>query len=204
MKFLKTVASLLAVSCLFDSCAMSYRPINPPTLHYPQVTDSDNISYKYDVLMQRGDRKLAKKEMKNEIRVVAVKIYNNTTQTLHYGKNYTIFAGDRQADILTIPEVTKHIQETVPTYLLYLLFTPTTFNTNSETSSSSFPIGLILGPGLTALNVGIAATANSHFKKEMQEYNILEQDIKPGETAYGLIGMQTPDFAPLTLKWTGN
>lgn len=203
MNLLKTLVYLLVASCLFASCAMSYRPINPPALHYTQFGDSDNIAYKYDVLMQMGNRKLAKKETKWQIRVVAVKIYNNTGQTLHYGGNYTIYAGDRPADILPIPEVTSHIQEMVPTYLLYLLLTPTTLNTTTETSSNSFPIGLIIGPGITALNVGIAATANNHFKKEMQQYNILEKDIKPGETAYGLIGIQTPDFAPLSLRWTG-
>jgi|SRR6185312_1643505 len=200
----RTLACLIAVACLFSSCAMSYRPVNPPTLRYSQASDSDNFAYKYDVLIQAGNRKLAKKELKTQIRIVAVKIYNNTTQTLRYGANYTIYAGQRVADILPIRDVTRNIQETVPTYLLYMLFTPTTLTTTNGASSNSFPIGLILGPALTGLNVGIAASANKHFKMELQEYNILEKDITPGETAYGLIGIQSPEFDALTLKWTGN
>ena len=77
-------------------------------------------------------------------------------------------------------------------------------HTNSATSSNSFPIGLILGPALAGLNVGIAATANNHFRNELEEYNVLTKEIKPGETAYGLIGLQSRDVAPLRLMFNNN
>jgi hypothetical protein len=72
--------------------------------------------------------------------------------------------------------------------------------TTTETSSNSFPIGLILGPALAGLNVGIAATANHNFRVELEEFNIVNKEIKDGETAYGLIGIQSRDIAPLKLK----
>ena len=199
MKQAKTIACLLTACYLFASCAMSYRPINPPTLRYPQG-DSDNFAYKYDVLSQTGNRKLAKKETKTQIRIVAVRIYNNTTQTLKYGANYNIYSGDRVADILAPQEATANVKEIAPLYFLYLLLTPTTLTDNSGTSSNHYPIGVVLGPGISLLNFGIASGANSHFRKELEEYNIVGKEIKPGETAYGLIAIQSPDFAPLTIK----
>jgi len=69
-------------------------------------------------------------------------------------------------------DITKHIRETIPTYLLYLLLTPATLNTSSETSSNRIPIGLVLGPAITALNVGAAAGANKHFRQELEQYNM--------------------------------
>src|SRR5579871_755675 len=117
MKHLKTITGILAGCYLFASCAMSYRPIDPPTLHY-RDGDSSNFAYKFDVLAQTGNRKLAKKETKTQIRIVAVRIYNNTTQTLKYGTNYNIYAAHRVADILTPQEATANVKEIAPLYFL--------------------------------------------------------------------------------------
>jgi hypothetical protein len=204
MTFVRTFLSLLAASCLFAFCAASYRPISPSSLQFPQSTTSNNFAYKYDVLIQANNRKLAKKEMQSPIKVVAVKIVNNTSQTLKYGVNYKIYAGDREGNILAADAVTSQIKETVPTYLLYLLLTPTKLTVSTATSSNSYPIGLILGPTLTAINVGVSATANKHFRMELEEYSLQDKEIKPGETVYGLIGIESSGFAPLTLKITSN
>ena len=37
----RTLACLIAAACLFASCAMSYRPVNPPALRYSQAWDSN-------------------------------------------------------------------------------------------------------------------------------------------------------------------
>lgn len=203
MNPLRIGVCLLVISYLFSSCAASYKPINPSKLHYPQSDQKDTFQYKYDVLLYSNNKKFAKKEIKTQIRIAAVKIYNNTGQTLKYGVNYKIFSDDREVDLLPIAEVTRHIKEIVPTYLLYMLFTPTTLTTTSGTSSNRIPIGLILGPVLTAINVGVAATANKHFRQEMEEYNLAEKEIANGETVYGLIGIQSQDAAPLYMRVTG-
>jgi hypothetical protein len=197
---LKTFIYLFVAPCLFFSCAASYKPIEPSRLNYTRYSDTSNFSYKYDVLILSGNRKFAKKEFLTQIRIVAVKITNNTGRPLKYGVNYNIYSGNKMADILPVPEITNHIRETVPTYLLYLLFTPTKLTVSTQTSQSSFPIGLILGPALTGINVGTAASANKHFKMELEEYDILDREIKVGETVYGLIGVQLEGFDPLYLK----
>lgn len=205
MKPLRAVVCLLLSCYLFSSCAASYRPVMPNTLHYPEsTTQGDNFWYKYDVLVLSHNRKLARKEFNSAVRVVAVKIYNNTGQTLKYGVNYKLYSGDQEAEVLAPAETAHYIRETVPLYLLYLLFTPMTLTTNNGTSSSTLPIGLIIGPALTGINVGVAATANSHFRNELEQYNLVNTEIKPGETVYGLIGIMARDYGTLSMKITGH
>ena len=194
--------SILAV--LVSSCASSYKAINPSSLNFPDGGADSNFSYKYNVLKQANNKKLARKEDKTQIRVVAIKIINNTGKTLKYGYNYKIYSGNTEVPVLPISEVTSSINQSAPIYLFYLLLTPARFYVSTETTQSSTPIGYVLGPGLAALNVGIAAAANKNFKKEMEANNILDKEIRIGETAYGMIGIRNTDYAPLSLKIINN
>lgn len=204
MRNIKITFIVIAIAGIFCSCASSYKAVHPNKLNYTSPDSSQTFAYKYGILAQAGNKKYAKKEDKNNIKVIAIRINNNTTQTLKYGYNYKIYSGSREVEILPISTVTKSIQQTVPAYLFYLLLTPATFNVTTETSESSTPIGLILGPGLTALNVAIAAKANSNFKKEMETYSIIDKEIKSGDTVYGLIAIQNSDFQPLSIKVINN
>jgi hypothetical protein len=180
----KPIAGLISVAIilLLTSCAASYRKINPPNLKYPEI--------------------------KGHMNVVAVKIYNNTGQPLEYGKNYRIYSGNQEANLLG-PEITADIiKQKAGFHFFYLLFLPTTFNTASGTSSSSgstlrtssFPIGLIIGPALAIGNYAVAATANKRFKEELLDYDIERKVIAPGETVYGLVTVRENGLLPLTLR----
>ena len=185
---------------LFCSCAARYRAINPTAAHYSEIESNSNFTYKYNVLRQAGNKKLAKKEDKRNIRVVAVKIVNNTGQTLRYGQNYKIYAGTREALLLDPETASRAIRQTVPTYLLYLLLTPMRLNIDNGDDSKSYPIGYVIGPAITAGNVAVAATANKRFRQELTDHDILEREIRNGETFYGLITIRDDGFMPLTLK----
>ena len=192
---------LAAILCLFFcSCAASYKPIMPSRVIYPSVENSDQFSYKYNVLRLAGNKKLAKKEDKFNVRIVAIRIVNTSNRVLRYGYNFDFYSGDYKARLLEPEVVTASLKQSVPIYLLYLLLTPMTF----ETTSSSIPIGLVVGPGITAGNMIVAGSANKRFREELIEYSIIEREIKPGETFYGLIGISDNSYMPLTLKMTGS
>jgi len=192
---------LAAVLCIFlCSCAASYKPINPSKVLYPSVDNSDQFSYKYNVLRLAGNKKLAKKEDKYNVRIVAIRIVNTSNRVLRYGYNFDFYSGDYKARLLEPEVVSVNVKQSVPIYLLYLLLTPMTF----ETSSSSIPIGYVLGPGITAGNMIIAGSANKRFREELIEYSIIDREIKPGETFYGLIGISDNTYMPLTLQMIGN
>ena len=188
------------ISILLCSCASSYKPIYPSKVIYPTVDNSYLFSYRYNVLRLAGNKKLAKKEDKFNVRIVAIRIVNNSNRVLRYGYNFDLYSGDHRSRILEPDIVAASVKQSVPIYLLYLLLTGMRF----ETSSSSIPIGLVIGPGITAGNMIVAGSANKNFMKELVENSIIDREIKPGETFYGLIGISDNSYMPLTLKIIGN
>ena len=199
----KPIIGLIAIAIILilTSCAATYKKINPPLIKYPVIDEAGTFTYQYDVIRRAGNIKLAKKELKAYMHVVAIKIYNNTGETLEYGKNYKIFSGTQEAGLLG-PEVTGDIVKQKSGYhLFYLLFTTMTINTDDGTGrGSSIPIGLALGPALAFGNMAVAATANKRFRSELLEFDIENKVIAPGETVYGLITLRENGHLPLTLR----
>lgn len=197
--------SLLLIAVIFaGGCASNYHTINPGRTHFPAPAEKEyglSFAYKYDLLRAKGNKKYAKKEDKKGVRVVAVKITNNTGSTLIFPDDFDIMSGDSPVYLLEPEAVHRQLKQGVPIYLLYLLFTPMNLYTYDDTGvTSSTPVGLLLGPGLTALNIGIAASANNKFKQELLDYDIYNMEIKDGETITGLIGITDNGYAPLSLE----
>jgi len=204
MKKLIPVLMLFAISMLLTGCAAYYRPIYPPALNYNNLDVAEGISfsYKYDVLRERGNKKYSKKELRKGIKLVAVKITNNYDTTLNIGRDIVFYSGQDRLNIVD-PYICKQLlKQSVPGYFLYLLFTPLQFGTTDNYGRiiESYPIGLALGPGLTAINTITAANANSKLSRELYEYDIMNRDIRAGETQYGIIGVRDSGFNPITVK----
>jgi len=188
------------VIILFTSCATSYKPIIPESVRFSAEENSSNFSYRFDVLREAGNRKLSRKEERKLVRVVAVKLVNNTGQTLKYGYNFKIYSENAEIEVLSASRTVSYIRQSVPSYLLYLALTPAKLTFTSGYKQSSFPLGLILGPGLAGINMAISGTANKNLRTELETSTIIDKEIKPGETFYGLIGIYDNHFMPLTIK----
>ncbi len=72
----------MAIASL-TSCASGYKMIEPKSINYVSTNETDNVKleYKYDLL----DKKYAKKELKKDVRLVAVKITNNSEKDIMFG-----------------------------------------------------------------------------------------------------------------------
>ena len=192
---------------LLNGCASSFKTIDPRGAYYTnkQTSDSVEFSYQYDILRYKGNKKYAKKEDKKGIKVVAVKITNNTGNELVLGENFSIYSGEREIFLLDPSIVHKQLKQGVAIYLLYLPLTFTTFNTYTSTGNgrvtvNSTPIGYAIGPGITLLNMIKAGSANTNLKNELAIYRLTNRKISSGETVYGLISFQDYTFNPLSLK----
>jgi len=202
MKIFKTIFLLLAFLVL-TSCASGYKMIEPKTVNYVSTSENDGVTlqYKYDLL----DKKYAKKEGKKDIRLVAVKVTNNSGRDMIFGRDLTLtYANGNQIFVMDNQATFKSLKQSPTSYLWYLLLTPLTISSSSSdgvsSSSSSFPAGLIIGPGLAGGNMLAAGSANKKFEQELMEFDINGTTIPQGETRYGLIGIQSDSFDSLQLR----
>jgi hypothetical protein len=202
-KFLTHFMLLLSSVVLFSACAANYKTVRPNALNYNNISSDSSLtfSYKYDVLMEAGNKRYAKKEQRKEIKVVAVKITNNTGADLNFSTDVKLYAGMQEAVLVDPVVVHKQLKQTVPTYLFYLLLTPMRFYVaKNGTVTTNIPVGLFLGPGLAIGNMVEASSSNNRLRNDLLRYNIINRTIRPGETVTGLIGLRESGFNPLSLK----
>ena len=192
----------LLLFILVSSCAGSFKSVNPSTLDINTRSDNSDVEffYKYDVLREKGNKKYSKKELKAGMRLVAIKITNTTGRTIKFGENARLYSGDSEIRLWPPDLIHKKIKQTTPLYLLYLLLTPMEFTSSSNGyETNSFPVGYIIGPGLAAGNIAVAATANAKLKNELMQFDMLDREIRSGETVYGLVGIPESGFVPLRI-----
>jgi len=194
------ILSLIVIIILLSSCASSYKMINPNRLRYNSNDKNNGISleYKYNLL----HKKYAKKESQNDIKVVAVKITNNTDHDIVFGKDVKLeYENGRELYIHDNEKVFSTLKQKSAVYLLYLLLTPMKFyKSQNGVQTSSLSIGYVIGPGIAGGNMLVAATANGKFKDELSKYRINGETIKKGETKVGLIGIKSNNYDALRLK----
>ena len=162
--------------------------------------DGVGISYKYDVLRERGNKKYANKETKKGVKLIAVKITNNTDSVINVGRDVAFYSGQSQLFPIEPMAIKESIKQIVPGYLPYLLLTFTNLYVAIGTSTETYPIGLVLGPAITIGNMAMAGSANKNMLNELYEYNILSRDIQKGETVYGIIGIRDIGYSPISVK----
>ncbi|RCS26116.1 hypothetical protein DUT90_10080 [Polaribacter sp. WD7] len=199
MKIIKITLLFIVISTL-TSCASGYRMIEPKSINYVSTKETNNVKleYKYDLL----DKKYAKKELKKGIKLVAIKITNNSEKDLTFGRDVKLtYENGTEIFVMDNTKAFTSLKQSPASYLWYLLLTPLNLQTiENGVPTSSTPIGLAIGPGLAGVNMIAAGSANKKFKTEMLEYNINGTLLKKGETKYGLIGIRADSFDSLKLK----
>jgi hypothetical protein len=48
--------------------------------------------------------------------------------------------------------------------------------------------------------MALAGASNKKLYEELTVYNLLNKDIKSGETVYGIIGLKDTGYVPITVK----
>lgn len=204
IKFFKI--SVLALSVLFlTSCASGYKKIEPKKINFASRSENNSVvlEYKYDLL----EKKYKKKELNKGLKVIAVKVTNNGANDLVFGKDIRLtYENGNELNLLETNVVYKAIKQSPASYLWYLLLSPMQFQTMTTNSngqqqtSSSTPIGLVIGPGLAGGNMIAASSANKNFQNDLLENDIIGKVIKKGETVYGIIGIQSNNYYSIKVK----
>ena len=200
MKIIKIALIFCTISTL-TNCASGYKTIAPKSINYISIDQTDDVilEYKYDLL----NKKYAKKEIKKGVKLVAIKITNNSDRDLMFGRDVKLtYENGAEIFVMDNDKVFMSLKQSPASYLWYMLLTPLNLYTTDSKGqqNSSTPIGLVIGPGLAGGNIIAASSANKNFKTEMLEYNIYGTVIKKGETQYGLIGIKADSFDALKLE----
>lgn len=196
---------IILIIQMFYGCASGYKNLEPSKINYISSDKNTEVtfSYKYDLL----NKKHSKKEVKNNLKLIAVKVTNTSGKEITIGNDCTLMYDTGEEVMLMENKVIFSLLKQSPaSYLWYLLFTPMQFystktNTNGYTEqTSSFPIGVIIGPGLAAGNFFTASTANKKLKNDLSSYNLLGRKINHGETVFGILGIRSTNYNALQIK----
>lgn len=200
--FILVVAALTLLSC-----ASTYKPIRPDATYYSNSSRNKNVdfSYKMGVLREMGNKKYAKREDSKGIRLTAVKIKNNTDRPLTVGTDLHFVSGNLDLILIEPGVLHKQLKQGVAGYLLYLLLTPLKFyksepDPNGGVETETTRIGYVIGPGLAIGNMAVAGGANQHFLNELSKFNLINKTINPGETAFGIIGVQGMGYNEISIR----
>jgi len=190
------------------SCAGFYNEIKLDRLSYYATNKSDDntvsLSYAYGVLDGANNKKYAKREDKSNVNVVALKLTNNTDRTLSFPEDYefTYYQGELIIPMNREDTYSKVKQKGIGFYLFWL-FANITINNSSTDSYGNYQNDQIFIPSgiaIAAANIIVATSANGKFKRQLLKYDLSLKKIKPKETAYGLIGMNTSETREIRIR----
>ncbi len=185
----------------FCSCASSYKEVMPNKTLYKDCFETGGLGYcyKHNVLGSVGNKKLFKKEVKSGVKLLAVKIENNTGRDILFKRDVKIYMGDELVIPVEAKQMYNHLKQRPASHLLWSFFWVFIAKGNGPYEAPTvypIPIGAVIG----ITNMAIAIQGNQGLMYELTKYNILSKEIKNGETVYGLIGISSDKALPITLK----
>jgi hypothetical protein len=201
-------AFLTGCTLLSSGCAGSYTPIRPDRLATYQASSATaplQLGYQFDALRAHGNnKKYVKKEQKKGYHVVAVQLKNNTGAEVNFSRDAVLYYGDRQVVPVAANIAAQDMKQGVAIYLLYLLLnvtvgSSTTTNSYGQTTTTNGTT-FYTGPFIAGGNMLGASLANKNFRRELQQYDLTNRNIAPGETVYGLVSLRESNVAPLRIE----
>ncbi len=179
---------LLFLLMVFSTgCAFNYRYIDPLDVSFLMLRDETplevEISFKYNVLKEAGNRKYAKTEKRTGVSLLAVRIENNGTDTLYFPEDFGIKLGQEYVFMLTKDE----------TVGVFKRGATSDFGASETGRLEELFLSLIL----VFVDAGNRGNMNRRFAKEMDEFYLWPSTIAPGVSTVGLLGVEVEKGTPL-------
>lgn len=173
----------------------------PNKLQYKDCAETGGMRYcyKHNPLGSAGNKKLCKKELKNGVKLIALKIENNTGRDILFKRDVKIYMGEELVIPIEAKQMYNQLKQRPAPYLLWSFFWVILFVGNGHgepPTAYPIPVGAIIG----VTNMARAKLGNEGLMYELTKYNILSKEIKSGETVYGLMGISSEKALPITLK----
>ena len=192
--------TIIVLVLFLAGCSATYTSYTPSRVNYGNhhVSNGVEFSYTYDVLNTLGNSRYASYEKDEHINIIAVKVKNTRNEDISFTTdNLKLLIDNANKHVMSPERVSDDMSQNVWTYLLWSLVT---LNINTETSSSTYPIGI----PIALFNVIGSSSANSKFGDDLENYNIYNTKIKANETKYFFIGVQYTNYNPIKFEFNPN
>lgn len=186
---------LFLLSLTFFSCSSRYRPVNLGRFSYQdeQVSDDVKVSYAHNLQFNSRNKWYTKKERKFGMIAVAVKVENQSQETIDLSPaNLRVYGPNGVARRLYTPmEYGEKVKQRIGRHLLHALYGPwvvsweTDASGNVDTNVFFLPVGAVIGIG----NAIRASKANRINIETLDRNAIWTKTVDPGEIVYGTILM---------------
>jgi hypothetical protein len=200
MRIFKYIA-IIVMAASVGACASRYKKINPEQQIYNSIHTDGGVSfeYKFDVLK----KKYKKKETKKKLKVISVKLTNTSGRDLTVGRDLrVVHQNGNEITLIDNEALYKEIKQSPASYLFYMLLTPVNLYTGSSPTgaTSTIPVGLAIGPGITLGNMLTASGANKKLRKELASKSLYGRTVANGETVFGVLAIRSESYDPLQIK----
>lgn len=200
---------ILAVSIILNACASGYYNIAPDV----SIGNIDNdktglliLGYKHSSFSASGNLRYYNSALKKGIAITAIELINNTPDTLHFGKNLDLFCNFKAAEIISPKQTIKETGQKAGLYMLYNLGNlPVGYNTTDITTGAPRRAIFLIPAGtqVAIINTLKAFISNKRFYNDLEQFNIADMPIPPGDTIGGFISYRGEPGQPLFVKSQG-
>ena len=195
---------------LITSCARSYHTIYPEFYNYDNkkpFIEGITVSYFYDVQNHVRNKPYARKERKNGLKLVAIKVENKSDSAITLTRqNFNIqTSSGRNIYILENSAYTSIIRQFPETFIIFYGLAGIQYewgNVNGESYSrvTYNPIPIIVG----IINAIIAGNSNSKQKENLEKNEIFNRTIHPNSSIFGLIAIKEAGYPELNFIYREN
>jgi hypothetical protein len=175
------------------------------TIKHQNLNDSIDYYYINDIMQKHKFRKYKNKEKRKGVAMVAVKLVNNSTDTIAVSyEKLNVYINQKKATLLSPLEYYTKVKQISWLYLCWCpisyISTKTEFRTSPPyglyTTRKVYPVGLPIG----LYNFFIARAANKNLKKDVINNDLMGRKIYPGGVATGYIYIQNPEGKELVIN----
>ncbi len=186
--FLKYIIIAFLAS-FFASCASKYRFIKPLSVQFDTAPDTlaseqVKIAARYHVLKKAHNRKYARKEKRNKLSLLAIRIENDGQDTLYFPEDFYVMAEKDTLYMLNKVEAYDALHQTRSEENSELLV---------DEGWGTFFVDLVWVVAIGSKEF----KANEHFADELDEFYLLPCFVAPGVSTVGLLALEVKKGTPL-------
>lgn len=190
---------IFILSCIFYSCASPYRTLNLHDYAFTKpekVIDSIYVGYLTNIELLHNNGWYLRKEKKNHMVALGVKIQNYTDASFVMERAYVnVFVGNEKRKILTLEEYNGVVKQRVWPHALHSLYVLPFINTPAQ--YIVLPVGL----GVAGLNLYKSTHGNRVHEQQIGELEIWNKRVPAHSVVYGILLIEGSNHEKYSLRF---